>query len=181
MNRDAAHFRIGDTGMGIFLMLPQDGASPFWTETWVPSGKGSWMRLVLSLSRLQVRPPSSGRNLGNRWWKVLIHRVGKLEIGSNWKLLDCRRWWSWTYHPYLLWCHLVYVLLIWSNSWRCLCHGWSILYRIIQTMSWSQVWSCGRVKMAWRVSGLIGQGLSLASLLHVVPQSTKILVLLASL
>ena len=38
---DATHFRIGDTGMGIFLMVPRSGASLCLMDTRVPGGKGS--------------------------------------------------------------------------------------------------------------------------------------------
>ena len=40
MDGDAAHFRIGDTGMGIFLMASLAGASLCLMVTWVPGGKG---------------------------------------------------------------------------------------------------------------------------------------------
>ena len=42
-------------------------------------------------------------------------------------------------------------------------------------------WRCGRVQMAWWVSGLIGQGLGLASLRNGELQSTKIIFILTSL
>ena len=35
------HFRIGDTGMGIFLMLPRAGILSCLMDTRVPGGKGS--------------------------------------------------------------------------------------------------------------------------------------------
>ena len=60
----AANFRIGDTRMGIFLMVPQSGALLCWMDMQVPGGKGSWMGLVLFLSRPQVRPPSKRREFG---------------------------------------------------------------------------------------------------------------------
>ena len=37
----AAHFSIGDTGIGIFWMVPQDGALSYLIDTQVPGGKGS--------------------------------------------------------------------------------------------------------------------------------------------
>ena len=58
---DATHFRIGDTGMVIFLMVPRAGESSFLMDTRVPGGKGSLMGLVLFISRPQVRPPSKRR------------------------------------------------------------------------------------------------------------------------
>ena len=61
---DAAHFSIGDTGMGIFLMVPQAGASSCCMDMQVPVGKGSGMVSVLFLSIPQVRPPSKRRKLG---------------------------------------------------------------------------------------------------------------------
>ena len=38
---DNTHFIIGDTGMGILLMVPRAGASSRWMEMRVPGGKGS--------------------------------------------------------------------------------------------------------------------------------------------
>ena len=58
---DAANFRIGDTGMGIFLMVSRAGASSCWMNTRVPGRKGYWMGQVFFLRRLQVRPPSKQR------------------------------------------------------------------------------------------------------------------------
>ena len=145
-------------------MVPRAGASSCWMDTQLPGGKGSWMVLILFLIIFQLRAPSKRRKFVNWRWEVLIRRVGNMESGSNWGLLDCKIWWSWNYHPYLLWWHIVYLLAIWNYSWRCLCHGWII-----------------PVQMAWWVSGLIVQGLGLASFLQGIPLSTKVLVLLASL
>ena len=41
LDGDAAHFNIGDTGMGIFLMVPRAGALSCLMYTQVPGGKGS--------------------------------------------------------------------------------------------------------------------------------------------
>ena len=67
---DVAQFRIVETGIGMFLMVPQASASSCWMDTWVPGGKGSLMGLVLFFSKPQVRPLSKWREFG------------KLVIGS---------------------------------------------------------------------------------------------------
>ena len=38
---DATHFSIGDTGIGIFLMVPRYCALSYLIDTQVPGGKGS--------------------------------------------------------------------------------------------------------------------------------------------
>ena len=139
----------------------------------IPGGKGSWIGLVLFLSRPQVSPPSNLRELGKLVMGVLIHRSGNMEDGSNWTLLGCRRWWNLTYHPDLQWCHIVCVIVVWNKYRRYLYHGWNILYRIVKTMSWSPVWSFALAQMVSLVWGLVGPGLGLALLMHGVPRSTR--------
>ena len=111
---DAPLFSIGDTVMRTFLMVPRAEVSSCWMDTWVPGGKWPWMVSILFLSILQVRKPSKRRELGKLVMGSLDSSSRNPEGNSNWKLLDCRRWLSCTYHPYLLRCHIGYVLVIWN-------------------------------------------------------------------